>query len=53
MFYTGLDPYTMKEVYVAKTEKEKAMQRALLQYFNPKKPGAGDRGAEKRPAGWT
>ena len=39
MFYTGLDPYTMKEVYVAKTEKEKAMQRALLQYFNPQNQG--------------
>ena len=36
MFYTGLDPYTMKEVYVAKTPEEKAMQRALLQYYNPK-----------------
>ena len=36
MFYTGLDPYTMQEVYVAKTPKDKAMQRALLQYFNPK-----------------
>ena len=35
MFYTELDPYTMKEVYVAKTPKEKAMQRALLQYYNP------------------
>lgn len=35
MFYTGLDPYTMKEVYVPKTPKEKAMQRALLQYFLP------------------
>ncbi len=35
MFYTGLDPYTMKEVYVAKTPEEKAMQRALLQYYNP------------------
>ncbi len=34
MFYTGLDPYTMKEVYVAKTPEEKAMQRALLQYYN-------------------
>ncbi|MEE0859763.1 MAG: YgiQ family radical SAM protein [Acutalibacteraceae bacterium] len=36
MFYTGLDPYTLEEVYVPKTPKEKAMQRALLQYFNPK-----------------
>ncbi|MBQ4349596.1 MAG: YgiQ family radical SAM protein [Clostridia bacterium] len=35
MFYTGLDPYTMKEVFVAKTPEEKAMQRALLQYYNP------------------
>lgn len=35
MFYTGLDPYTLKEVYVPKSEGEKAMQRALLQYFIP------------------
>lgn len=35
MFYTGIDPYTMKEVYVPKTEEEKSMQRALLQYFIP------------------
>ncbi len=39
MFYTGLDPYTMKDVYVAKDPHEKAMQRALLQYFNPKNKG--------------
>lgn len=32
MFYTGLDPRTMKEVYVAKSYEEKKMQRALLQY---------------------
>ncbi len=37
MFYTGLDPYTMKEVYVAKTPQDKAMQRALLQYYDPSK----------------
>ncbi len=36
MYYTGLDPYTLKPVYVAKTSKEKATQRALLQYYNPK-----------------
>ena len=35
MFYTGLDPYTMEEVYVPKTAEEKAQQRALLQYFRP------------------
>lgn len=37
MFYTGLDPYTMKEVYVAKDPHEKALQRALLQYYDPSK----------------
>lgn len=36
MFYTELDPYTMEKVYVAKTDHDKALQRALLQYFNPK-----------------
>lgn len=36
MFYTELDPYTMEKVYVAKNEHDKALQRALLQYFNPK-----------------
>lgn len=36
MFYTGLDPYTMEEVYVARTKHDKALQRALLQYYNPK-----------------
>ena len=35
MFYTGLDPNTMKPVYVPRTPKEKAEQRALLQYFKP------------------
>ena len=35
MFYTGLDPYTLSEVYIPKTEEEKSMQRALLQYFIP------------------
>ncbi|GAA0115677.1 YgiQ family radical SAM protein [Clostridium senegalense] len=37
MFYTGLDPRTMREVYVPKSKAEKAMQRALLQFRNPKK----------------
>lgn len=36
MYYTELDPLTMKSVYVPKTYKEKAMQRALLQYRNSK-----------------
>lgn len=36
MYYTGLDPRTMESVYVAKNPHEKAMQRALIQYRNPK-----------------
>ncbi len=36
MYYSGLDPRSMEPVYVAKTEKEKAMQRALLQYTEPR-----------------
>ncbi len=36
MYYTGVDPRTMKPVYVAKNPHEKAMQRALIQYKNPK-----------------
>lgn len=35
MYYTGLDPRTMKPVYVPTTSHEKAMQRALLQWRNP------------------
>lgn len=35
MFYTGLDPLTMEEVYVPKTYEEKQMQRALLQFSRP------------------
>ncbi|MGL6174047.1 MAG: YgiQ family radical SAM protein [Cellulosilyticaceae bacterium] len=37
MFYTGLDPLTMEEVYIPKSKMEKAMQRALLQFRNPTK----------------
>ena len=36
MFFTGLDPRDMSEVYVPRDPHEKAMQRALLQYRNPK-----------------
>jgi uncharacterized radical SAM protein YgiQ len=35
MYYTGLDPRTMKPVYSAKTAREKALQRAMLQWFLP------------------
>lgn len=37
MFYTGLDPLTMAEVYVPKSKHDKAMQRALLQFKDPMK----------------
>ncbi|HBI6903670.1 TPA: YgiQ family radical SAM protein [Clostridium perfringens] len=36
MFYTGLDPLTMEEVYIPRSKEEKAMQRSLLQFKNPK-----------------
>jgi uncharacterized radical SAM protein YgiQ len=36
MYYTGLDPRDMKPVYVCNNPHEKAMQRALIQYRNPK-----------------
>ena len=36
MYYTGIDPRTMQEVYVARSSQEKAMQRALIQFRNPK-----------------
>lgn len=36
MYYTGLDPRTMQPVYVPRDPHEKAMQRALIQYRDPK-----------------
>lgn len=35
MYYTGIDPMTMKKVYIADNPHEKAMQRALIQYKDP------------------
>ena len=35
MFYTGVDPRTMKPVYIPRDPHEKAMQRALIQYRKP------------------
>ncbi|MBR6780382.1 MAG: YgiQ family radical SAM protein [Clostridia bacterium] len=37
MFYTELDPYTLEKVYVAKDAHDKALQRALLNYWVPEK----------------
>lgn len=36
MYYTGYDPRNMEKVYVPVNPHEKAMQRALIQYRNPK-----------------
>ena len=36
MYYTGLDPSTLEPVYVTTNPHEKAMQRALIKYRNPK-----------------
>ena len=36
LFYTGLDPRTMKPVFVARSSEDKAMQRALMQFGNPR-----------------
>ncbi|MDO4853791.1 MAG: YgiQ family radical SAM protein, partial [Clostridia bacterium] len=36
MYWTGIDPRTGEEVYVPRSEHEKSMQRALMQYFLPK-----------------
>lgn len=36
MYYTGVDPRTMEKVYTAKNPREKAIQRALIQYKDPK-----------------
>src|SRR5881396_2783352 len=35
LYYTGIDPFTKKEVHVAKGIKDRKMQRALMQFFKP------------------
>lgn len=39
MYYTGIHPMTGEKIYTAKSYEEKQMQRALLQYWNPKHHG--------------
>ena len=57
MYYTGVDPRDMKPVYVPKNPHEKAMQRALIQYRDPKnydlaketgRPGKAGRGRKRK-----
>ena len=35
IFYTGLDPFTRQEVYVARQLRDRKLQRALMQFFKP------------------
>jgi hypothetical protein len=35
MYYTGMDPFTKEEVFVAKGLRDRKMQRALMQFFKP------------------
>ena len=35
LFYTGIDPFTKQEVYVARQLRDRKLQRALLQFFKP------------------
>src|SRR5205085_3152602 len=35
MYYTGIDPFTRQQVYVARDLKDRKLQRALLQFFKP------------------
>jgi hypothetical protein len=35
MYYTGIDPFTKQEVYIAKALRDRKAQRALLQFFKP------------------
>jgi len=35
MYYTGLDPFTLKPVYIAKALRDRKGQRALMQFFKP------------------
>src|SRR5262245_31855748 len=35
MYYTGIDPFTKQEVYVARGLRNRKLQRALMQFFKP------------------
>ena len=35
LYYTGIDPFTKKEVHVAKGRNDRKMQRTLMQFFKP------------------
>jgi hypothetical protein len=35
MYYTGIDPFSKQEVYVARNLRDRKLQRSLLQFFKP------------------
>jgi hypothetical protein len=35
MYYTGIDPFTKQEVYIARHMRDRKLQRALMQFFKP------------------
>src|SRR5207245_8705142 len=35
MYYTGIDPFTKEQVYVARNLRDRKLQRALMQFFKP------------------
>src|SRR5262245_49219542 len=35
MYYTGIDPFTKQEVFIARHLRDRKLQRALLQFFKP------------------
>ena len=35
MYHTGMDPFTKKPVYIARTLRDRKLQRALMQFFKP------------------
>ena len=35
MYYTGIDPFTKEEVYIARNLRARKLQRALMQFFKP------------------
>ena len=35
MYYSGIDPFTKEEVYIARNPRDRKLQRALLQFFKP------------------
>jgi hypothetical protein len=47
MYYTGIDPFTKQEVYVARHLSDRKLQRALMQFFKPENYFAVRQGLEQ------